>query len=49
MSVRIAKATPFEGKPKIMMPSVYGFSTGKEMFYRVPVIGKRPLHLSVRN
>ena len=49
MSVKIAKATPFEGKPKIMMPSVYGFSTGKEMFYTVPVIGKRPIHISVRN
>lgn len=30
-----------------MMPSVYGFSTGKEMFYTVPVIGRRPIKVSV--
>lgn len=49
MSLKIAKATPHEGKPKIMMPSVYGFSKGKEMFYTVPVIGKRPIRISVLN
>ena len=41
--MRIAKARPFEGKPIINMPSVYGGCIGKEIICRVPVIGTRPI------
>lgn len=47
MTTKIAKAMPFEGKPIINMPSVYGTSTSKEILYRIPVIGKRPISLAV--
>ena len=43
--MKIAKACPFEGKPVINMPSVYGGCTGKEILFRIPVIGKRPIRL----
>ena len=43
--MKIAKARPFEGKPVINMPSVYGGCTGKEILLRIPVIGKRPIRL----
>ena len=45
--MKIAKATPFDGAPKINMPSVYGGCIGKEMLCRIPVIGKRPIKLQV--
>ncbi len=45
--MKIAKATPFEGAPRINMPSVYGGCIGKEMLCRIPVIGKRPIRLQV--
>lgn len=45
--MKIAKATPFEGAPRINMPSVYGGCTGKEMLCRIPVTGKRPIKLQV--
>lgn len=44
--MRIAKSTPFEGKPIINMPSVYGGCIGKEIICRIPVIGKRPIKIS---
>jgi len=45
--MKIAKATPFQGKPFINMPSVYGGCTGKDILCRIPVIGKRPIQISV--
>ena len=47
MSMKIAKATPFEGVPKITSADIFGASTGKGLVYRVPVIGKRPIKLTV--
>ena len=46
MAVKIAKATPFEGAPKILAPSVFGASVGKDFIYRIPVIGQRPISIS---
>lgn len=45
--MKIAKAAPFQGKPMINMPSVYGGCTGKDILCRIPVIGKRPIQISV--
>ena len=45
--MKIAKATPFDGAPKINMPSVYGGCIGKEILCRIPVIGKRPIKLQI--
>lgn len=47
MSMKIAKATPFEGVPKITSADIFGASTGKGLLYRIPVIGKRPIKLTV--
>ncbi len=47
MSIKIAKASPFEGSPRINMPKIYGIVTGKEMMYRIPVTGKRPIDITV--
>jgi len=47
MSIRIAKAAPFSGKPMILTPSVVGVSTGKEFIYRIPAIGERPIRFEV--
>lgn len=44
--MKIAKATPFEGKPIINMPSVYGGCTEKGILCRIPVIGKRPIQIT---
>lgn len=44
--MKIARAYPFEGKPVINMPSVYGGCTGKDILCRIPVTGKRPVKLS---
>jgi len=46
MSIQIAKAKPFEGKPAVLTPSVLGVSTGKPFFYRIPAIGERPIAFS---
>lgn len=46
MSIRIAKAKPFEGCAKILAPSVVGVSVGKPFIYRIPAIGARPLSIS---
>ena len=43
--MKIAKAAPFEGAPKINSASVFGASTGKGFMYRIPVTGKRPIDI----
>ena len=45
LKTKIAKATPFEGAPKINMPSILGASRGKPIMIRVAVTGKRPMEL----
>jgi len=47
VSAKIAKAAPFTGAPHINAPSVFGASTGKAMFYRIPVTGARPITVTV--
>ncbi|MBE6613462.1 MAG: hypothetical protein E7632_13340 [Ruminococcaceae bacterium] len=47
MPTIIAKAAPYEGAPKINTPERFGGSTGKQMFYRIPVTGARPMHVTV--
>ena len=47
MSVRIAKAAPFSGAPRILAPSLIGASTGKPFLYRIPAVGQRPLSVRV--
>lgn len=47
MCIQIAKAEPFAGAPKIQMPSLYGMPTGKEILYRVPVTGERPIDIQI--
>lgn len=44
--MKIAKARPFEGKPIINMPSVYGACIGKGILCRIPVIGERPIQIT---
>ena len=46
---KIALAKPFEGAPKINMPSIIGASRGKELLFRVAVTGERPIEYSARN
>lgn len=43
----IQKSHPFDGPPRFHVPSIYGAATGKELLYRIPVTGKRPITLSV--
>ncbi len=45
----IAKATPFEGRPMINAPTVFGASPDKEIIFRIPVIGKRPITYRCEN
>lgn len=45
--MKIAKSNPYKGKPIIMMPSVYGITTGKECLYRIPVLGERPMNIKI--
>lgn len=46
MKIRIAKAKPFEGAPKINIASIIGASAGKPILFRVPVTGQRPIEYS---
>ncbi len=46
---KIARATPFEGAPKINCASLFGASPKKSIIFRIPVTGKRPMKYSVRN
>ena len=48
MKTKIALARPFEGAPKINIPSVIGASMGKPIFIRIPVIGKRPIEYAIK-
>lgn len=45
--MKIAEASPFKGKPIINAATIFGASTGKELIYRIPVTGKRPVKISV--
>ena len=49
MKTKIALARPFEGAPKINIPSVIGASMGKPIIIRIPVIGKRPIEYAIKN
>ncbi len=49
LKTKIAKATPFEGAPKINMPSIIGASSKKPILFRVAVSGKRPIKYSAIN
>lgn len=49
IETKIAKAVPFEGAPKINMPSVIGASSKKPIIFRIPVTGQRPIEYSVEN
>ncbi|MBR6729039.1 MAG: putative Ig domain-containing protein [Clostridia bacterium] len=40
---KIAVAKPFEGAPKINMPSCYGASPQKPVLFKIPVTGQRPV------
>ncbi len=46
MKVSIAHATPFEGAPKITVPSVYGASPDKPVIWRISVLGQRPVRIT---
>ena len=45
--MKIAKRQPFEGKPIIHTPSVFGASVGKAFMYRIPVTGERPVTITM--
>ena len=45
----IAIAKPFEGKPQINMPHLFGASPNKPVILRIPVTGQRPITYSVKN
>ena len=51
MSIRtkIALAKPFEGAPKINMPSIIGASSKKPVIFRIPVTGKRPIEYAAKD
>lgn len=46
---KIAMAKPFEGKPMINTPSVYGASPKKPILFRIPVAGQRPITYGASN
>ena len=46
---KIAKAAPFDGIPKINIPSIIGASKNKPILVRVATIGKRPIEYTVKN
>lgn len=39
--------SPFEGKPRLNHPSVYGASPGKPFFFLLPCAGERPIRFSI--
>ena len=47
MKMKIAKTNAFAGKPTLHIPSLLGGCTGKEIRYRVPVTGVRPIKVQV--
>ena len=46
---KIAIAKPFEGAPKINLPSVYGASPKKPILLRVGATGERPMTFTAEN
>ena len=44
---KIAPAKPFEGAPRINMPTCYGASPRKPILFRIPVTGQRPITYSI--
>ena len=49
MPVRIVKAAPFAGSPRILAPSLLGAPAGKPFLYRIPAVGERPISFSGSN
>ena len=49
LKTKIAKATPFDGLPRINMPSIIGASSKKPILFRVATTGKRPIEYSAKN
>ena len=49
LKTKIAKATPFEGAPKINMPSIIGASAKKPILFRIATSGKRPIRYSAKS
>ena len=49
LKTKIAKSTPFEGAPKINVPSIIGASSKKPILFRIAVTGKRPITYSAKN
>ena len=48
LKTKIAKAAPFEGVPKINMPSIIGASSKKPILFRIATTGKRPIEYSAK-
>ncbi len=48
MNMEIAKRNPFGGAPRINTPAEFGITDGKAFLYRIPVIGMRPITLTVQ-
>ena len=49
LKTKIALATPFEGKPKINLPSIIGASKNKPILFRIATTGKRPIEFFAKN
>ena len=47
--IKIAKAMPFSGAPKINIAAVFGSSPNKPFLMRIPVIGERPISYGAEN
>ncbi len=45
---KIAKPSPFSGKPCINAPKILGFTSEKPILYRVPVTGERPINITIK-
>lgn len=45
---KLAFPKPFEGKPRINAAGIYGASPGKEILYKIPVTGQRPINFSAK-
>ena len=45
----IAKATPFDGAPRITTPRLFGASPKKPILIRIGVVGKRPIRYKAEN
>ena len=47
-NTKIAFPKPFEGVPHINASAIYGAAPGKEILYKIPVTGERPLKFSAK-